>query len=187
MVDPRVDPIELVPSRYETWREQFVAERDRIRDVLEDRDLRERCHRIEHVGSTAVPDLPAKDIVDVDVVVADEAVAPVSSVLADDLGGTRVENSEEWHPLFREDDGQRFNDHVFAASSDGWKVSVVTRDVLRTNADLREEYTQLKRELTATHDDLEAYSMGKTEFVDRLLETAREDDTLEFDFPVPEP
>lgn len=146
--------------------------------------LEDDCERIEHVGSTAVPNLAAKDIVDLDVVVADDAVAEVSRALADELGGTRVENSGEWHPVFREHDGQRFNDHVFAASSDGWTVSVVTRDVLAARPDRRGEYERLKRDLAAEYDDLVAYSEGKSAFVERLLEVARADDGIA-DYPVP--
>ncbi|MDG5818315.1 GrpB family protein [Natronococcus sp. A-GB7] len=143
MVNADQDPIELVPADYETWRERFVAERDRVRDALSRAGLEDDCERIEHVGSTAVPNLAAKDIVDLDIVVADDAVSEVSKLLADELGGTRIENSGEWHPIFREHDGQRFNDHVFAASSDGWKISVVTRDVLAARPDRREEYERL--------------------------------------------
>ena len=184
MVNADQDPIELVPSDDETWCERFVAERDRVRDALSRAGLEDDCDRIEHVGSTAVPNLAAKDIVDLDVVVADDAVSEVSRTLVDELGGTRVENSGEWHPVFREHDGQRFNDHVFAASSDGWKVSVVTRDVLAARLDRREEYERLKRELAAEHDDLVAYSEGKSAFVERLLEVARADDGIA-DCPVP--
>lgn len=178
MVDPREESLELVPSRYDDWREAFLAERDRIRGALEARDLGEDCDRIEHVGSTAVPGLAAKDVV------AADAVEPVGETLESDLGGTRFENSPEWHPIHREHDGQRFNVHVFAGSGDGRKVSVVTREMLRADPGLREEYERLKRDLAADHDNLAAYSRGKTGFVDRLLERARADD-LEFGFEVP--
>lgn len=186
MVDPNDDPIELTPSRHALWCERFLAERDRVRDALAARGLDDRTERIEHVGSTAVPDLAAKDIVDLDIVVADDAVGAVSRALESALGGTRLENSEGWHPIFRRHEGARFNDHVFAASGEKWKVSVATRDVLRARPDLRAEYEELKRELAASHDDLTAYSVGKTEFVGRVLDVARADDGLPFEFEVPD-
>ena len=185
MVSPSEDPIELVPSRHDAWRDRFEAERGRVTDALRDAALESAVERIEHVGSTAVPGLAAKDIVDLDVVVADDAVGDVSRTLESELGGDRIENGDEWHPVFRRENGQRFNDHVFAASSDGWKVSVITRDVLVARSELRAEYETLKRELAADHDDLVAYSTGKTAFVDRVLEVARTDDALVFDFVVP--
>ena len=187
MVDPRDDPIRLVPSRYDEWCDRFEAERVRIRDALRAQDLWDRCRRIEHVGSTAVADLAAKDVVDLDVVVDDGAVQPVADALVDALGGTRFENDETWHPIHREHDGQRFNVHVFAASSDRWKRSFVTCEVLRADPDLREEYEELKRELAAEHDDLVAYSEEKDDFVARLLRIAREDDELTVDVDVPGP
>lgn len=185
MVSVDDDPIELVPSQYEAWREQFRAERERIRTVLSDQLLEHHLQRIEHVGSTAIPELPAKDIVDLDIVVADGAVADVSRTLERELGGSRVENSKGWQPVFRRHNGQRFNDHVFGESDDGWKVSVVTRDPLRGHPELRSEYERLKRELTDEHDDLAAYSRGKTRFIERVLDVAKKDENLEYAFSVP--
>ena len=186
MVDMHADPITLVPSRYEQWREQFHAERRRILDALAARNLDDTLVRIEHVGSTAVPELDAKDIVDLDVVVADGSVEQVSDALLAELGGDRDQNSDGWHPVFRETDGQRFNDHVFTKSDKGWRVSVATREVLRANERLREKYETLKRELTGQTDDIEEYSRSKTEFIDGLVERARTDDAVKLDFDVPE-
>lgn len=185
MVNVDDDPIELVPSRYESWRTQFQAEQQRIRAVLSANSLETQLQRIEHVGSTAVPTLSAKDIVDLDIVVADRAVTNVSRTLEHELGGSRVENTDRWQPVFRVHDGQRFNDHVFGASDDSWKSSVVTRDVLRTHPELREKYKRLKRELTEQHDDLTAYSRGKTWFIGAVLDAARQDDDLAYGFAVP--
>lgn len=184
MVSPYDDPIALVPSRHEEWRAAFERERDRVKDVLEQWGLIGRIRRIEHVGSTAVPDLAAKDIVDLDVVVESDAVADVADAIETDLGGTRVENTPGWNPVFREAGGQRFNDHVFAVSDDGWKVSVATAAVLRKRPDLREEYEELKREQAADTDDLETYSVTKTGFIHELLDIAREQD-LGVGFEIP--
>ena len=135
MVKAHDDPLELVASRYEEWFDRFTAESARVCDVLASRDVDTQFERIEHVVSTAVPDLEAKDIVDLDIVVEDDAVGDVSQTLEADLGGDRFENSDQWHPIFRLEDGQRFNDHVFAVSSDGWKTSVITHNVLRMYPD----------------------------------------------------
>lgn len=185
MVSIHDDPLELVASRHPAWSERFASERDRVSSVLVACTLDSKVERAEHVGSTAVPGLAAKDIVDLDIVVADGAVSDVSSALESELGGDRVRNTDSWHPVFRVHDGQRFNDHVFAVSNDKWKVSVVTRDVLRARPDLRTEYEQLKRELAAEHDDVNAYSEGKTAFIERVLDVARTDDAVTFEFDVP--
>lgn len=178
MVDPRAEQIALVPSRYEDWRRAFAAERERLTSVLERADVLDAVERIEHVGSTAVPDLAAKDIVDLDIVVHDEAVESTSAAIADALGGTRLRNTPRWHPVFRREEGQRFNDHVFGVTSDRWKISVLTKEVLREDEALRRAYEDLKRRLAAEHDDLEAYSRAKTSFMERVLERGRERDDL---------
>ena len=148
------------------------------------RGLGAEQHRIEHVGSTAVPGLAAKDIVDLDIVVADDFVDAVSGALTDELGGTRCENSDTWHPVFREHGGQRFNDHVFARSDDGWKVSVATATALRERPALRAEYEQHKRTTAEGTDDLGSYSRAKSNIVGRLLAAAWDLDRL-FAFEVP--
>ncbi len=184
MVSPHEDPIELVESRHEAWRAAFERERERVQSVLDRHGLGTERHRIEHVGSTAVPALAAKDIVDLDIVVADDSVGAVSRALADELGGTRYENSDAWQPVFREHGGQRFNDHVFARSDDGWKVSVATAAALRARPDLRAEYEQHKRTTAEETDDLGCYSSAKSDIVGRLLAAARDLDRS-FAFGVP--
>ncbi|WP_331236173.1 GrpB family protein [Natronorarus salvus] len=88
MVDPHDDSIVLISSRYDRWREAYARERDRLRIVFEERGTSGGLDRIEHVGSTAVPDPPARNIVDLDVVVSDDAVRAVSRAIEADLGGT---------------------------------------------------------------------------------------------------
>jgi GrpB-like predicted nucleotidyltransferase (UPF0157 family) len=186
MVSLHDDPVELVDPRYDDWRERFDAERHRLRDALATTDLDDRVRRLEHVGSTAVPDLSAKDIVDVDLVVDDHAVPAVSDAVVDAIDGTRYENTATWHVLARRHDGQRFNVHAFGATDDGWRTSVATRDVLRARPALRDEYAALKRELATQNDDFEEYSEGKSDLVTRLLRVARNADDLAFDFDVPD-
>jgi GrpB-like predicted nucleotidyltransferase (UPF0157 family) len=183
MVSPYEDEIALVASRHEEWREEFKRERSRVRDVLEDDGLETHVRRIEHVGSTAVPGLAAKDIVDLDIIVADDAVTTVSKTVESELGGTRYENSETWQPVFREEDGQRFNDHVFAQSGDGWKKSLATVAVLSDRPELRSEYEQLKRDIAAETDELETYGKAKTEFLQKVLSVARAEFEFQFDVP----
>ena len=116
--------------------------------------------------------------------VANEAVSQISSAIKSELGGTRHENSDRWHPVFRQEEGQRFNDHVFGISDPGWRVSVATKTVLRERATLRRRYEQVKRRETSATDDLVTYGKSKTPVVSELLEAAKKSDT-EFAFEVP--
>ena len=185
MIDPQDDPIALVPSRFEHWQAAFEQEQDRVIALAEARGFMSDIQRIEHVGSTAIPHLAAKDIVDLDIVVNDSAVNAVARAIAVELGGTRFQNTDRWHPVFRIANGQRFNDHVFAASSDRWKVSVLTREMLVEDCSLRTEYEELKMELCTEHDELGEYSRAKTAFFDRLLAQAQHAPHLEVDFDLP--
>lgn len=72
--------------------------------------------------------------------------------------------------MFRGHEGQRFNDHVFALTNDGWKTSVSSRDVLRTNPSLRREYERLKRTLVTDRDDLKDTPEGKASSVVAFFE-----------------
>ena len=196
MVDPDDHPIELVAPRHGEWRRAFRAERERLHGALTEHGLLDAVVRIDHVGSTAVPDLAAKDVVDVNVVVADDAVEAVSTAVVDELGGDRHRNSEAWHPVFRRagdagdhesEDGQYVNVHVFARSAEGWRVSLATREALRADADLREAYERRKRELAAETDDLTEYSVGKTDLVRRAVDLVRGEGEPSVDVAVPPP
>ena len=184
MVNPHDDPIELVEPKYEEWRAQFEAERSRLSSLFERLNVQASVHRVEHVGSTALPQLQAKDIVDIDIIVADEAVSRISSAIESELGGTRHQNSDGWHPIFRQEAGQRFNDHVFGVSDPGWRVSVATKVVLRERPTLRRRYEQVKRREASATDDLVTYGKSKSAVVSELLEAAKESD-IEFAFEIP--
>lgn len=184
MVNPHEDPIELVAPRYEQWRAAFERERERVASALDRQGVQTAVYRIDHVGSTAVPELAAKDIVDLDIVVEDDTVEAVSGAIVTELGGTRVENSGTWHPVFREEGDQRFNDHVFGRSDDSWRVSVATAAALRVRPALRAAYEQHKRSSASGTDDLETYSRAKSDLVEQLLAAARSlDRSFEFEVP----
>jgi GrpB-like predicted nucleotidyltransferase (UPF0157 family) len=105
MVDIEEEAAEVVPSRYGEWEKRFKVEGDRLRRTLRDRGLDDRVVRPEHVGSTAVPGLPAKDVVDPDVVAADGSVDEVAAAVVDGLDGTRYENSGTWNLVARRNGG----------------------------------------------------------------------------------
>ena len=145
---------EVVIAEYPAWPERFAAERGRILAALGDRAL-----RIEHIGSTSVPGLAAKPIVDILVEVAsldDVDLEPAGYVL-------RVR--EEGHRMFRtpEDD---VHVHVWPTGHPDLVDQLAFRDRLRASAEDRAAYEALKREL-ATRDwpDLNYYADAKGELI----------------------
>jgi GrpB-like predicted nucleotidyltransferase (UPF0157 family) len=140
--------------------------------------VREEADRMEHVGSTAVPGLAAKPIIDVDVVVPDaDRVAPVRARLGGIgyawLGELGVEGRDAFeaatelalpaHHLYLVVDGSRpYLDHV------------LLRDLLRRDPGARARYEQLKRHnAQRAGGDVEVYTARKAAFVAELLATAR--------------
>lgn len=128
---------------------------------------------VEHVGSTAVPSLPAKPVIDIDVVIPSRAELPdaiarlaaIGYTHQGDLGITSRES-------FRQPDGTpRHNLYVCAEDSPELRRHLAFRDYLRTHPDDARRYAELKRELAARHvADIDAYVDGKAEFVHSILE-----------------
>jgi GrpB-like predicted nucleotidyltransferase (UPF0157 family) len=163
------EPIEIREYDPE-WPRLYEREEGRIRSVLGD-----RVARIEHAGSTSVPGLPAKPIVDIALEVpnsADEA-AYVPDMEA---AGYIVQIREpEWfeHRVFKGPD-TNVNLHTFTAGCEEVDRMLLFRDHLRANAADRELYATAKREL-ATHDwkYVQQYADAKTAVVQEIAERAR--------------
>jgi GrpB-like predicted nucleotidyltransferase (UPF0157 family) len=154
-----------------SWRDWFAEEAVRIMTVLGGVAL-----RIEHVGSTAVPDLLAKPIIDICVIVANTAdfercIEPVVGL------GYVYRGQHGDDPLRRyfvlERDGKRVAQlHVWAAESPSWKETVAFRDLLRNRADLRAAYTREKlRVAEAVGWKKGEYSIQKGPFIKAIIET----------------
>ncbi|RKN18729.1 dephospho-CoA kinase [Micromonospora musae] len=138
-----------------TWPRQYARLAARIRHALAPADL-----RIDHIGSTAVPGLAAKDVIDVQLTVAtlDEADATIAQRLAD-AGFPRM--SGEWwddpRPAGRgrwekrlhgsADPGRPVRLHVRVADSPGWRYALLMRDHLRADPGQRSAYLLFKQEL----------------------------------------
>ena len=128
---------------------------------------------IEHVGSTSVPGLAAKPVIDCDIVVAEEHVDAAAAVLVG-LGFTAVGElgiPQRW--AFKEPVGwPRTHTYVAVDGSLSLRNHHAVRDALRTDAGLRDEYADVKRRVGATAADIEVYGQGKNAMVQRILVAA---------------
>ncbi len=137
--------------------------------------LFEGAARCEHVGSTAVPGLGAKPIVDILLGVPDLAVVEGRIPQLQARGYRYVPEFERAFPerrFFSRSDGQPGNYHVHAVMLDGtyWKHHVAFRDALRADGALAAEYWKLKQRLVARFpDDRAAYTDGKGDFIRAVL------------------
>jgi GrpB-like predicted nucleotidyltransferase (UPF0157 family) len=157
------------------WAFEFEAERDRIA-----RALGELARRIDHHGSTAVPGLAAKPIIDVQVSVAQ--LNPIRAY-AEPLAGLGYRHAphagDAVCPFFHRPSEWPHSHHVHMVESNGpeERRTLAFRDYLRDNRDVAGEYGVLKRQLAARYDagkpsDREAYAMAKTEFIERIVQIA---------------
>lgn len=133
---------------------------------------------VEHVGSTAVPGLAAKPIIDLMASVddPDTVVAQAGERLA--AGGwcyVRPElDRRPWRRFFVKPDasGQRrmAHLHVIQVGQPRWSEQIAFRDALRHDDELARQYADLKRRLAARHaDDREAYGRAKAKFITDTL------------------
>jgi GrpB-like predicted nucleotidyltransferase (UPF0157 family) len=152
------------------WPRLYAREEERIRSVLGDRVV-----RIEHAGSTSVPGLPAKPIVDIVLEVPDSGDEP-SYVPDLEAAGYRVVIREpEWyeHRVFKGPD-TNVNLHTFTAGCEEVDRMLFFRDHLRADAADRDLYATTKRALAA-HDwkYVQQYADAKTTVVQEIMERAR--------------
>ena len=157
---------EIVIAEHDpAWAARFECERRRIAAALGP-----RAHAVEHVGSTAVPGLAAKPIVDVLVTVDD--AEDESLVAALEGAGYELRVREPGHRMVRT---ATLDVHVHVWSAEDPEVSRVIRfrDRLRTDAADREAYERLKRDLAAREwEDMNAYAEAKGPLIEEILARA---------------
>jgi GrpB-like predicted nucleotidyltransferase (UPF0157 family) len=162
---PLTAPIEIREYDPE-WPELYAREEERIRSILG-----ERVVRIEHAGSTSVPGLPAKPIVDIVLEVTDSADEESYARDLEAAGYPLRIREPDWfeHRLFKGPD-TNVNLHVFSAGCEEVRRMLRFRDHLRANAADRERYAAAKREL-ASRDwtYVQQYADAKTEVVREIL------------------
>jgi dephospho-CoA kinase len=136
-------------------------------------------HRIDHVGSTAVPGLPAKDLIDIQVVVDGLAVALPLAEMSRRAGFVYV--AGEWYGEGR--DGTKFREEVAVDADPGrpvnvnfrprtdpvWNEALLFRDFLRADAVERDSYAEIERLLVTQNLDVDRYSELKMPYIREAL------------------
>lgn len=159
--------IELVPYDVR-WPVQFEAERALLEQAL----APWLAGRIEHIGSTAVPGLPAKPVLDLMGPVHSLSASRPAIAAAATLGYLHYPyKAEIMHWFCKPSPALRTHHlHLVPANSPLWHERIRFRDALRASPALASEYAALKAQLAARfRDDREAYTEGKTPFVRRVL------------------
>ncbi len=166
-------PVVLVPYDPE-WPARYAEAKTDIQRVLGDRAL-----AVEHVGSTAVPGLLSKPIIDILVGVRRLADAAACIGPLAEIGYEYQPDAEADIPERRYFDrgppgGRTHHLHMVEFAREFWMRHILFRDFLRAHPDRAREYAELKRRLAAEFtSDREAYTDGKADFVRRTVADAR--------------
>jgi GrpB-like predicted nucleotidyltransferase (UPF0157 family) len=151
-----------------TWPSLFAAEAERLRQCFATPDL---PLIIEHTGSTAVPGLAAKPVLDILAGYQKGASVPTYIEVLTEAGYVhRGEQEIPGREFFRRGNPRAYHLHLTAIDSPFWRNHLTFRDRLRTDSTLRDAYAALKRDLAARFPrNREAYIAAKESFVSKVL------------------
>jgi GrpB-like predicted nucleotidyltransferase (UPF0157 family) len=165
---PHNAPITL--AEYDSrWPAMYEQEANRIRSTLGNKAL-----RVEHVGSTSIPGLCAKPIIDMLLVVADSSDEPSYVPALEAAGYTLRIREPEWfeHRLFK-GPATDINLHVFSEGASEIKRMLRFRDWLRANDADRDNYALAKRSLAQqVWRHVQNYADAKTSIVQEIMNRA---------------
>ena len=153
------------------WATLFQDERKRLSDALSSLAL-----DIQHVGSTSVPGLAAKPILDIGVAIASEADVEACVPLLEALGyryeGYRGASEGYFFNLGAQKRLTHYF-HMLLIDSDGWRNYLRFRDTLIAHPEIRDQYMHLKQALAVQYPaDRPAYTASKAEFIQSILSAA---------------
>lgn len=159
----RLEVVEYDPA----WPSWFLELRVKIWPVVRDFAV-----AIEHVGSTSVPGLAAKAIIDIDVVIPSRMDLPLAISQLQCLGYTHQGDLgiEDRDAFSSAEDKPTHNLYVCPRDSPALRNHLVFRDYLRSHPADASAYATLKKQLAAAFArNREAYVLGKTAFVESIL------------------
>jgi GrpB-like predicted nucleotidyltransferase (UPF0157 family) len=163
------DPI-IVVAYDPNWSKKFCDIALPIRQAMDDIAL-----RIDHIGSTAIPNIAAKPVIDIQISVADFEPFNLIREPLETLGYVwRENNPDKTKRYFREaDGGQSLHIHVRKLGSWSEQYSLLFRDFLRANPKDRDKYGNLKLELAKKfRDDRAGYIKAKDPLIWKITKRA---------------
>jgi GrpB-like predicted nucleotidyltransferase (UPF0157 family) len=129
---------------------------------------------IQHIGSTSIPGMTAKPILDIGIAIArfqegKRCVKPIESLGYEYKG----ENGIPGRHYFAKGDPRTHHLHMLELDSEEWRKHIIFRDFLRENKEMAREYARLKRDLAEKfRNDRLSYTEGKSDFVAEILKMA---------------
>lgn len=180
---PQSRPIEIIPYQ-SSWVEEFSQIGTALR-----RALGQTAVRIDHIGSTAVPGLPAKDIIDIQVTVADLHDAAIAAKLSESgfqlregilrdnfLGISDPESTDLEKRYGREKEGgRRSHIHIRQDGRFNQRYPLLFRDYLRAHNIMRQGYATIKMRLAEIFpNSIDGYLYIKDPLMDMIFAAAQD-------------
>ncbi|MBB6022191.1 GrpB-like predicted nucleotidyltransferase (UPF0157 family) [Paenibacillus sp. JGP012] len=162
----------VIEEYNENWAFEYQREAQRIKQILG-----VHCIAIEHIGSTSVPGLGAKPIIDFMVGVHDlgEVDTWINPLAA--LGYEHVYHKEFPNRRFFRKGQWRAGTHhlhIYTYGGEEWKNIILFRDYLQIHPDIRKQYEQLKQGLAEKYrNDRDAYTNAKHPFIMDVIQKAK--------------
>ncbi|MGX1831157.1 GrpB family protein [Paenibacillus taichungensis] len=165
------ESIEIVEAN-PMWDSQAQEEIRQLKELLQELNI----HKFEHIGSTSIPGLSAKPIIDLmgevqsweDMDLIADQLNPIGwNYVPPELDGRQYRRF--WVRV--KDDKRAVHLHLMRPGEERWDRQIQFRDVLRQRPDLVEVYAALKAKLADENkDDREAYTAAKTDFILKVLD-----------------
>lgn len=148
------------------WKDDFLAERARIETAVGDSSI-----RIEHIGSTAIPTVYAKPILDIAILCAEENLetATALSKLGYEYRGQFDGESGHFYAVRDKDNVRYCQAHIYTEATADWYLKLKFRDVLSKNLELAREYNDYKLDLAKRVLNKTEYAEIKTKWVDTFV------------------
>ena len=129
---------------------------------------------IEHIGSTAIPNMPSKPILDIAIGIRDFDEGFELIPLLTELGyNFRGEVGVPRRHFFILGRPRTHHVHMVEISSSAWRERLAFRDYLGSNTSAMEEYRDLKLKLAEQYPtDISSYSLGKRDLIERIIQSS---------------
>lgn len=162
-----------------SWIEKFELESKKIREVLGD-----SVKDIQHIGSTSIPGMMAKPIIDIGILV--DSIEDISFFVEklNSIGYLYFSTMSSVERIFlRKGSPVEYHLSIACPKHSFWKRNIVFRDYLRSHPELIEEYVQLKLKNISIVPEIDfrdlsksqIYNNGKGEFVQKVLDLAKKE------------
>lgn len=158
--------LQLMPHDV-SWKDDFLSERERIKSAVDDSSI-----QIKHIGSTAIPNIYAKPILDMAILCGEKGLAAVADGLESlgyDYRGQFDDEIGHFYAVLDKGNVRFVQAHIYEEETADWFSKLKFRDVLSQNAKLAKEYNDYKLELAKKVSSKKEYAEIKDKWVDKFL------------------